>query len=57
MKTILVLSAHPDFPETVRAGLNPELYRIVHRIGVEEADFLQKALFNGELWQKLIAGG
>jgi len=38
MKTILVLSTHPDFPETIRAGLNPELYRIVHRIGVEEAE-------------------
>jgi hypothetical protein len=22
-----------------------------------EADFLQKALLNGELWQKLVAGG
>ena len=38
MKTILVLSAHPDFAETIRAGLNPELYRVVHRLGVEEAE-------------------
>jgi len=38
MKTILVLSAHPDFPETIRAGLDPELYRVVHRPGVEEAE-------------------
>ena len=38
MKTILVLSAHPDFAETIRAGLNPEEYRVVHRLGVEEAE-------------------
>jgi signal transduction histidine kinase/DNA-binding NarL/FixJ family response regulator len=38
MKTILVLSNHPDFAETVRAGLNPEQYRVVHRLGVDEAE-------------------
>jgi len=38
MKTILVLSAHPDFAETIRATLNPEQYRVVHRLGVEEAE-------------------
>ena len=38
MKTILVLSTHPDFPETIRAGLNPEQYRVVHRLGVDEAE-------------------
>ncbi|HXE41732.1 MAG TPA: response regulator, partial [Candidatus Baltobacteraceae bacterium] len=38
MKTILVLSTHPDFAETIRTSLNPEQYRIVHRIGVEEAE-------------------
>src|ERR1035438_6999446 len=38
MKTILVLSAHPDFAETIRAGLNSEQYRLVHRLGVEEAE-------------------
>jgi signal transduction histidine kinase len=38
MKTILVLSPHPDFAEVIRAGLNPEEYRLVHRIGVEEAE-------------------
>src|ERR1017187_10877883 len=38
MKTILVLSAHPDFVETIRAGLNSEQYRLVHRLGVEEAE-------------------
>jgi signal transduction histidine kinase/CheY-like chemotaxis protein len=38
MKTILVLSSHPDFAEMVRAGLDPELYRVVHRLNVEEAE-------------------
>jgi signal transduction histidine kinase/DNA-binding NarL/FixJ family response regulator len=38
MKTILVLSPHPDFAETIRAGLNAELYRIVHRVDVDEAE-------------------
>jgi len=38
MKTILVLSLHPDFPEAVRAALNPDHYRIVHRLNVEEAE-------------------
>lgn len=38
MKTILVLSPHPDFAEMIEAGLNREEYRIVHRIGVEEAE-------------------
>jgi nitrogen-specific signal transduction histidine kinase len=32
------LSPHPDFAEVIQAGLNPEEYRIVHRIGVEEAE-------------------
>jgi len=38
MKTILVLSSHPDFAETVRVGLNPEQYRVVHRLNVDEAE-------------------
>ena len=38
MKTILVLSPHPDFAETIRASLNPEQYRVVHRLSVEEAE-------------------
>ncbi|MGH7975471.1 MAG: response regulator [Limisphaerales bacterium] len=38
MKTILVLSNHPDFAETIRAGLNPEQYRVVHHLGVDEAE-------------------
>src|SRR5208282_104025 len=38
MKTILVLSSHPDFAETVRASLHPEQYRVVHRLNVDEAE-------------------
>jgi len=38
MKTLLVLAAHPDFAETIRAGLSPEQYRVVHRADVQEAE-------------------
>jgi len=38
MKTLLVLAQHPDLAEAIRAGLNPEQYRIVHRTGFEEAE-------------------
>jgi len=38
MKTLLVLAAHPDFAETIRAGLNPEQYRVVHRANAQEAE-------------------
>ncbi len=38
MKTLLVLAAHPDFAETIRAGLSPEQYRVVHRADAQEAE-------------------
>ena len=38
MKTILVLSSHPDFAEAIRASLNAEQYRVVHRHNVEEGE-------------------
>ena len=38
MKTILVLSSHPDFAETIRASLDPAQYRVVHRLNVNEAE-------------------
>lgn len=38
MKTLLVLSQHPEIAETLRSGLSPEQYRIVHRVGIEEAE-------------------
>lgn len=38
MKSILVLTPHPDFAETLRTGLNPEQFRVVHRVTLEEAE-------------------
>jgi signal transduction histidine kinase/ActR/RegA family two-component response regulator len=38
MKTILVLSNHPDFAEVIRAGLDASQYRVVHRLTVDEAE-------------------
>ena len=38
MKTILVLSPHPDFAESIRSSLSAELYRVVHRMNVDEAE-------------------
>ena len=38
MKTILVLSSHPDFAETIRAGLDAARYRVVQRLTVDEAE-------------------
>lgn len=38
MKTILVLSAHPDFAESVRIGLAEFDFRVVHRANLEEAE-------------------
>ena len=38
MKTILVISPHPESADTIRAGLDPDLYRVIHRASQEEAD-------------------
>ena len=38
MKTILVLSLHPDFAEAIRTGLDANRYRVVHRLSVDEAE-------------------
>src|SRR6185295_10360465 len=38
MKTILVLTSNPEFAETLRAGLNPEQFRVVHRVTLEESE-------------------
>jgi signal transduction histidine kinase/DNA-binding NarL/FixJ family response regulator len=38
MKTILVLSNHPDFAEAIRVGLDAAQYRVVHRLTVDEAE-------------------
>lgn len=38
MKTLLVLSEHPELAENVRAGLDSGLYRVLHRSSAEEAE-------------------
>src|SRR5262245_54682446 len=38
MKTLLVLAPHPELAEAVRAALNPERYRIIHRLNFEDAE-------------------
>lgn len=38
MKTLLVLAPHPELAETIRAGLDPEHFRIIHRVNLEEAE-------------------
>ena len=38
MKTLLVVAAHPDFSEAIRAGVPADQYRVVHRTGLEEAE-------------------
>ena len=38
MKTLLVLAEHPDFAEAIRAGINPEQYRVIDRTNLEEAE-------------------
>ena len=38
MKTLLVLAEHPDLAEAVRAAVNAEHYRVLHRFNIEEAE-------------------
>jgi signal transduction histidine kinase/CheY-like chemotaxis protein len=38
MKTILVLSLHPDFADAVRSSLNADEYRVIHRLSQDEAE-------------------
>jgi len=48
MKTLLVLAQHPDFAEAIRAAVNPESFRIIHRVSLDEAEpLLHAALFGG----------
>ena len=47
MKTILVLAQHPETAESIRAGLDVERYRVIHRRDVEEAEpFLRQAFLD-----------
>ena len=34
----MVLSAQPSFAESIRVGVNPEQFRVVHRLTFEEAE-------------------
>ena len=48
MKTLLDLAQHPDFAEAIRAVVNPESFRIIHRVSLDEAEpLLHAALFGG----------
>jgi signal transduction histidine kinase/DNA-binding response OmpR family regulator len=38
MKSLLVLSPHPELAKSIADGVNPEQYRVVHRLTVEEAE-------------------
>jgi signal transduction histidine kinase/CheY-like chemotaxis protein len=38
MRTLLVLATHPELPDALRAGLDPEQYRVLHRLNLEEAE-------------------
>jgi nitrogen-specific signal transduction histidine kinase/ActR/RegA family two-component response regulator len=38
MKTILVLAHHPELADAIRTALDPERFRVVHRIDVAEAE-------------------
>ena len=38
MRTLLVLGPDPVFPDSVRAGLDPENYRVLHRATLEDAE-------------------
>jgi signal transduction histidine kinase len=38
MKKLLVLAQHPELYESIRSGINPEQYRVIHRATVEEAE-------------------
>ena len=38
MKTLLVISPHPETAETIRNGLNPTQYRVIHRTNHEEVE-------------------
>src|SRR4051812_45962242 len=47
MKTILVLAQHPELADAIRTALDPERFRVVHRIDLAEAEpLLDHALIN-----------
>jgi signal transduction histidine kinase len=38
LKTLLVLAEHPALAEALRAGMNSERYRVIHRASLDEAE-------------------
>ena len=38
MRTLLVLAQHPELADAIRAGVDPEHFRVMHRGDVEEAE-------------------
>src|SRR5271165_998568 len=38
MRTVLVLAQHPELAEGIRAGLNADAYRVIHRMSLEDAE-------------------
>ncbi len=38
MKTILVLASHPELADSLRAALDSERYRVVHRLNTDDAE-------------------
>ena len=38
MKTLLVIAQHPALAEAIRAAVNPEYFRVVHRVDLNEAE-------------------
>ncbi len=45
MKTILVLTEHPDFAESVRAAVGPAEHRVIHRADLQSAEPLLNPQF------------
>ena len=43
MKTVLVLSSNPAFPETISSAVSAAAFKIVHRVGVSQAEPLLRA--------------
>jgi signal transduction histidine kinase/CheY-like chemotaxis protein len=50
MKTLLVLAQHPELAEAIRALLNPEQYRVIHSLGVDDAEpYLSRGMLDAAI--------
>ena len=48
MKTLLVLAPHPELADAIRGALNPEKFRVIHRLNLEEAEpFVARGMADG----------